>query len=81
MATVKEYLDYAELAQASYGDLVAGMFGKDNAQYINELTRKDSNGEINFSQTQATNFANRYKVSPEKRNFGSIFSARESHSS
>ena len=30
MATIKEYLDYAELAQASYSDLTEGMFGKDD---------------------------------------------------
>ncbi|MDD5372565.1 MAG: hypothetical protein PHO62_03960 [Sulfurimonas sp.] len=62
MTTIKDYLDYAELAQASYGDLVAGMFGKANTQYFDELTRKDFYGEIKFSPTQATNFANRYKV-------------------
>ena len=28
MATVKEYLDYSELAQASYSNFFEGMFGK-----------------------------------------------------
>ncbi len=70
MATIKEYLDYSELAQASYGDLIAGMFGKNNTTYIRELTREDSDGEIKFSQTQAKNFANRYEVLATSAEYG-----------
>jgi|GEM_PF-4581151 len=54
MATIKEYLDYAELAHAAYvHGLIDGMYG---ASYGNVLTEKE------FSITQATNFANQYKV-------------------
>lgn len=59
MATVKEYLDYAELAQASYSGFREGMFGRDNKLYIDALM-EDNKAE--FSQIQAENFANRYEV-------------------
>ena len=59
MATIKEYLDYAELAQASYSGFTEGMFGKDNKLYMDALM-EDNKAE--FSQTQAENFANRYEV-------------------
>ena len=59
MAIVKEYLDYSELAQASYSGLSIGMFGKDNKLYIDALMEED---KAEFSQTQAENFANRYEV-------------------
>ncbi|MDQ1338051.1 MAG: hypothetical protein QG617_1018, partial [Campylobacterota bacterium] len=59
MATIKEYLDYAELAQASYGTFTVGMFGEDNELYIKALKAKD---EAEFSTAQATNFAKRYEV-------------------
>ena len=39
MATVKEYLDYAELAQASYSGFTEGMFGKNNKLYIDALMK------------------------------------------
>jgi Ca2+-binding RTX toxin-like protein len=71
MSTIKEYLDYAELAQASYGlKLKEGMFGKDNADYVDELSRKDSSGKINFSQVQAENFSNRYEVLATSTQYG-----------
>jgi len=73
MSTIKEYLDYAELAQASYGlKLKEGMFGKDNADYVDELSRKDSSGKINFSQVQAENFSNRYEVLATSTQYGII---------
>jgi len=59
MATIKDYLDYAELAQASYSVFVEGMFGEDNELYIKALKEKD---EAKFSVKQAENFANRYEV-------------------
>ena len=46
MATIQDYLDYAELAQATYGDLVSDMFGSNDVLYIKELTRVDQDGEI-----------------------------------
>jgi hypothetical protein len=59
MATIKEYLDYAELAQASYSDLTKGMFGKDDKLYKNALKAVK---KAEFSPLQAKNFASRYKV-------------------
>jgi len=56
MATIKNYLDYAELAQASYGDY------QNTTLYAELIKSKDDGGEVNFTQTQATNFANRYEV-------------------
>ena len=53
MATIKDYLDYAELAQASYGNL---KIGKPD---VKELVYEK---RANFTQTQATNFANHYEV-------------------
>ncbi len=56
MATIKDYLDNAELAQAAYGNF-------ENNSLYNELVKKKSDGgKVNFTQTQATNFANRYEV-------------------
>ena len=57
MATIKEYLDYAELAQASYGSFSIG------TPSINELTKSKYNGgEVHFSTQQAIDFAIRYVV-------------------
>lgn len=56
MATIKEYLDYAELAQAAYGDFR-------NTSLYNELVKKKSDGgNVEFSETQAKAFADRYTV-------------------
>lgn len=62
MTTIKEYLDYAELAQAAYGiGFEQGMYQsgyiKDG---VNVLTHKDY--DVKFSTAQATNFANRYRI-------------------
>ncbi|PHQ88538.1 MAG: hypothetical protein COB42_08640 [Sulfurimonas sp.] len=56
MTTLKEYLDYAELAQAAYGDdftntMTAG-------EYKSVLTGSD----VEFSTKQAEEFATRYEV-------------------
>ena len=61
MATIKDYLDYAELAQVSYiNGLTAGMF---QASYNVSIDGQVKNILLNeFSQTQANNFSNRYKV-------------------
>ena len=53
MATIKEYLDYAELAQAAYGNFTVGV------PSIKELKNKKRS---NFSPTQAKKFAERYRV-------------------
>lgn len=59
MATVKEYLDYAELAQASYGlDYIMGSYLDKNGKNI----LIDPKNNVNFSTTQAKNFADRYTV-------------------
>ena len=59
MATIKEYLDYAELAQASYVDgLEVRMFGSGYGVDDKNIFVK----EDEFSTEQATIFANRYKV-------------------
>lgn len=59
MATIKEYLDYAELAQASYvNGLQVGMIGE--KYIVGDTNIFVKVGE--FSTTQATNFANRYEV-------------------
>lgn len=55
MATIKEYLDYAELAQASYSNLQKDMFGSTNSLYVEVL-------KTEFSETQAKAFADRYTV-------------------
>ena len=64
MATIKEYLDYAELAQASYvNGLKAGMSG--NSYNVLDVDGKKRNIFFiakEFTQTQATNFANRYYI-------------------
>ena len=57
MATIKEYLDYAELAQASYSGLNNGMSNTYlNQEYKAALISGD------FTSIQATDFANRYTV-------------------
>jgi hypothetical protein len=53
MATIKEYFEYSELAQAAYGNLEFG------APSISELINKD---RADFTDTQADVFSMRYKV-------------------
>ena len=53
MATIKEYLDYSELAQAVYGNFIIG------TPSIEELMNDD---RAKFTQNQAQTFAERYKV-------------------
>ncbi|MCF6172605.1 MAG: DUF2974 domain-containing protein [Campylobacteraceae bacterium] len=65
MATIKEYLDYAELAQAAYGNLEIGV----------PDTKKLNEGNAEFTTTQATNFADRYVVEAVYNDTNSGFSA------
>ncbi len=59
MATIKEYLDYAELAQAAYGiGYITGRYTDINGNNI--LT--NANNEVNFTSSQATEFVNHYAV-------------------
>lgn len=60
MNTIKEYLDYAELAQASYGNFTVGV----------PSTSELKNGKAEFSNKQAKNFANRYKVLATSQDYG-----------
>ena len=74
MATIKEYLDYAELAQASYGlNLKEGMYNTyeyvDNKGTIRDILT-DSSNKVNFSQAQAKNFSNRYEVLATSTQYG-----------
>ena len=58
MATIKEYLDYAELAQASYvNGLQEGMI-KEGYKVGDS---QDNILETEFSSLQAKNFASRYR--------------------
>ena len=66
MATIKDYLDNAELAQAAYSNLNIG------TPSIDKLKDED---RANFTITQATNFANRYKVKAVYNDVSSGFSA------
>jgi len=71
MATIKEYLDYAELAQAAYGFLG---IGTPNIQELNYNKRAD------FSIIQAENFSERYKVLAVSTPHSNGFSATLAHS-
>lgn len=55
MATIKEYLDYAELAQASYSNLQKDMTGSENVLYMDAI-------KTEFSEKEAKSFADRYTV-------------------
>lgn len=58
MATIKDYLDYAELAQASYViGLQTGMFGVGYGTGENNVLAKKE-----FTPQEANTFANRYTV-------------------
>ena len=46
MATINDYLDYAELAQASYDDFQIGMYGESDARYIEVLTKENEGVEF-----------------------------------
>ncbi len=61
MATIKEYLDYAELAQAAYGNFSLGK------PSVSELI----NGDAGFSSaTQADYFSKRYKILATSQQYG-----------
>jgi Ca2+-binding RTX toxin-like protein len=67
MATIKEYLDYAELAQASYG------LGYKVGSYLDKKGNNiliDPENEVNFSEAQAKNFSGRYEVIATSTQYG-----------
>ncbi|PHQ88536.1 MAG: hypothetical protein COB42_08630 [Sulfurimonas sp.] len=67
MATIKEYLDYAELAQAVYGDFSVG------TPSINELM----SNEVGFSTKQADVFSKRYRVLATADSYGTNYILRK----
>ena len=67
MATIKEYLDYAELAQASYvNGLQKGMIGEGYKVDKDNIFVKAEE----FSPLQAENFASRYRVLATSQEYG-----------
>ena len=67
MTISKEYLDYAELAQAAYGKgfVPGSYFDKYGTNIL-----LDPKNEVNFSAKQAENFANRFKVLATSQEYG-----------
>lgn len=71
MATTKTYLDFSELAWASYGIGLSTTLTK--SEYINILTQPDF--KVEFTPTQATAFAARYVVDYSYTDAATGFSA------